>query len=244
MSEPTLCRCGEPATVNGRCAAHERRREYARQWAARRRQQALDAARMRGNRCPRKLGRLGVCNALLETFTDGAGHVGARCPACERMARGLCADCNAPVAGTVGKARRCLACRKAFAARCTRRYTDEHRRACNAKARRYGRKHRQTRAEYKRLWRKANPDKVRAQKRRAALRQSERSRAYHAAYAERRREAMVASARARYRGELPPRLCLMPGCDRVVCGRRKACRPCLAMQQQTARAQLAERKAA
>jgi hypothetical protein len=50
--------------------------------------------------CPRKHGRHGVCGAVLEP-TSG------RCWACDRLARGVCRDCEAPVDGTVGKARRC-----------------------------------------------------------------------------------------------------------------------------------------
>lgn len=48
-----------------------------------------------------------TCGATLDTRTDGRGGVIVECPRCARQARGICADCSAPVAGTVGKALRC-----------------------------------------------------------------------------------------------------------------------------------------
>jgi hypothetical protein len=62
---------------------------------------------------------------------------------------------------------------------------------------------RRRRNEYKRAWRKANPDKVRKQKRRAGLRQPKRVRVYMARYRAKHQEHYAEAQRRRYR-ELHP----------------------------------------
>lgn len=59
--------------------------------------------------CDRKFGPNARCSAVLDlAIVDG--RLVESCPACARMAKGVCRDCPRRVYGTVGKARRCAAC--------------------------------------------------------------------------------------------------------------------------------------
>lgn len=57
-------------------------------------------------RCPFR-----ICRAELELVTDALGRVTERCPGCTRRRAGLCACCPRRVAGTLGKAKYCAACK-------------------------------------------------------------------------------------------------------------------------------------
>jgi len=54
-----------------------------------------------------------VCGTpMIECRDRLVGRLSWACPACRRCAAGICADCPAPVAGTVGKSLRCAPCRR------------------------------------------------------------------------------------------------------------------------------------
>jgi hypothetical protein len=148
------------------------------------------AIRIQGaTRCPKRLGP-GTCGGLLETTTDPIGRTVVVCAWCDRKERGLCRTCPSPVAGTVGKAVFCATCKRKRQNENVRRFVERNHERVLAKAREYYHdpERHARRLEYKRQWRKANPDKVRAQKRRAALRQPKRVREYMARYRKKHRE--------------------------------------------------------
>jgi hypothetical protein len=89
----------------------------------------------------------------------------------------------------------------------------------NRRAKLAARKHRQRNANYKRLWRLAYPEKVRAQKRRYALRQKPAVYEYQRAY-----RLFYGDAETHQRS-IGARTCL-GGCGVQVTGRTKKCREC------------------
>jgi hypothetical protein len=216
---------------------------WCREHARKQRGAALAAKRMSARTCPRRFGRFGVCGAVLVSETVN-GLLVVRCPACERFARGICRDCPAPVDGTVRKARRCAACKAKALRACTRKYAENHRAEVNRRARKSYRDDAAVRAqrnEYKRAWRAANPEKVKAQKRRESARQSERRAAYHAEYRQTHRVRIANAQRARYHGATKLRTCIT--CRRVVVThRKKKCTKCKELARQTALAALAPRR--
>lgn len=189
-------------------------------------------------RCTRRFGRFGVCDAVLQSRTDGQGAEEIYCPRCERLAQGICVDCPRPVDGTVGRARRCRRCRQRAATASMRRSHDRHRKAINARARARYQADPELRARSnasKRRWRLANPERVAEQKRRYALRHPEKVRVRARAYHETRRELEAAQQRARKAGVQPLRRCC--ACQkRRVTGRQKKCDGCKERQRLTARA--------
>jgi hypothetical protein len=205
----------------------QNRRMYARLWARRKRARTLEDARMGHVRCPRKPGRFGECRGVLQNVVRHDGWMETICPLCERREQGVCRDCPLPVDGQPRKAIRCAGCKRQVAREATCRYVERNRRLVNRKAREYGRLKRRERAEYKRLWRKAYPDKVRAQKRRAALRRSKRVLDYHKQY------------RATHAWKAPggSRRCT-GDCGVQVTGRAKKCEPCRVRAQRDALGQL------
>lgn len=168
------------------------RRAYARKYAAKARARKLAAKNAAATTCQRAEGRHGRCAGMLVDTVDRAlGIVHRHCPRCERRKAGVCRDCNRPVDGARGKALRCAEHKAVAIAASLARYAEENaalvrRRARNA-ARKLSPEKRAKRLALKAAWRKANPDKVRLQKRREALRQSEHTRAYHKAYRAKRR---------------------------------------------------------
>ena len=159
------------------------RRTYAREYARKRRARAF-AERLRGAvTCPRKEGKHGVCGGRLETIVGEFGRTVVSCPRCIRRERGICRDCTAPVVGAVGKALRCAQCKHAALLRARRKSLEEHREETNARARELAQRPdvRARRLEYKRAYRKANPEKVRAWKYREAVSEG-RSRTRHLRY--------------------------------------------------------------
>jgi len=217
-----------------------RRRKYAREYARRKRDREMEKRRSGEVYCPRKFGRFGICGAKLEHVTDGNGGVRVVCPACERMRRGICADCARPVDGKVGYARRCAEHKKKASRRSIRASENRHREERRARSRKYYNNNpdiRERRNEYKRLWRAANPDKVAQQKRREALRQSPKRAKYHERYRRHRRKERAARELDRYHGQQEPRLC--PTCGvTVLSGKARKCEPCKAAARELAREQL------
>ncbi|CAN5922084.1 hypothetical protein BH11GEM2_BH11GEM2_38260 [soil metagenome] len=172
------------------CPWHVTRRVYARNYARGRRDAAL-AARQGGElRCVRRFGPDGLCGARLELITDGnGGTITAPCPKCERLRRGLCADCPARVEGKIGRARRCAACKHRANTESVARHVARNHDEILAAARRSYQENddvRRRRNEYKRAYRKAHPDKVRAQKQRYVEKHRDDPRSgyrrYHARY--------------------------------------------------------------
>ena len=217
------------------CAYHAQRRVYARNYVRRRYAKALNAKRMSARVCPRRFGRAGVCGAVLQSDVIG-GRIVVTCPACERFARGICRDCPRPVDGTPHKARRCAEHRKAANRTSLARYAENNRDEVNRRARASYRDEavRRRRNDYKRAWRKANRDKVKAQKARETARHSVRRAEYHAAYRAAHRRKAAARALAKYHGTLPLRSCITPRCSTVLTGRKKKCRRCKEREAQQA----------
>lgn len=184
------------------CASCRRvhRRQYAREWARRQRARAREAALVGAGRCPQRLGRRGRCGGPLETRVGEFGRTVVVCLWCERRQRGLCRDCDRPVAGARGKALRCALHRKLAAAAAQARYRAGHRAILRERARQRERDpaRRPARLEYKRLYRQARPEKVRGQKARYARRQTLRAQRYQARYKARHREYYRELARQRH----------------------------------------------
>lgn len=184
------CRIESRRATGRRCAQRQRDRELARRNAGAR-------------TCQRREGRFGVCGGMLATDVDSLGRTVVRCERCERRRRGICRDCPARVYGTVGRALRCARCAECATRESIRRseqlHKEERRKraleAYHADAERKARK-----LAYKRAWRKANPDKVRAQKRREALAQGAHRLNWHRRYnrKKKRQESKRRWARARY----------------------------------------------
>jgi hypothetical protein len=199
------------------------RKSYARLYA-RRKVARKDAERNHGSRtCQHKLGA-GLCGGFLEVTTDGNGRAVMRCPLCRLREAGLCRDCRRPVQGRVRSAIRCAECKRVASMQHSARYAKNHRTEVRRSATRYYKANaaiRKARNEYKKAWRKANRDKVRAQKRRSALR------GMSAKAAQRHRERVKDSAPAQVL-RLTPRTCLT--CPTVVHGRVKKCVMCKARE--------------
>lgn len=182
-------------------------RTYQRDFQRRKRAARLAQANQGCTRCAAKVGP-GVCGGRLDVHLDALGRTVVVCPWCTRKRAGICRDCSAPVEGSVGKALRCARHKQDARDMQIRRSNDNHReeRARSArKSLRADPARREKKAEYKRAWRKANRDKVRAQKRRAALRQPDRVRDYMKEYREAYREHYRRIARERYHRLHPDR---------------------------------------
>lgn len=223
------------------CAFHERRRPYARRWAAEKRARAMDAKRRSARTCPRRFGRWGVCGAVLESDVIG-GVLVVTCPACERMALGICRDCPRPVYGTPRKARRCAAHARQAQTVAERKHdalNKTKRRAASRRNYQQNGARRRRKNEYKKAWRKANPDKVKAYKRAEAGRHSPKTLEYHKAYRAAHRVKRANVERKRAAGTLPLRTCMTPRCSIVVTGRKKKCGRCKERERQNAAAILA-----
>lgn len=227
------------------CSYHAKKRVYHRLYARKQRGAKLDAKRMSARTCPRRFGRFGTCGGVLESDVIG-GVIVVTCRACERFARGICRDCPRPVDGQVRKARRCVACKAKALRAHTRKYTENNRDIVNRRARASycDEAVRQRRNEYKRAWRKANPEKVKAQKQRETSRPSDRRLSYHAAYREAHRIRIANAQRKRSRGEAPLRTCIAKGCSVVLTHRKKKCTRCKAAERLAAQQVLAARRAA
>jgi hypothetical protein len=124
--------------------------------------------------------------APLDFATDGFGRLRPLCVKCDRYAAGRCIDCAVPVA-VRRKDRphvwRCEACRVKAQDRHQRKYRRANCDKLAASALDYlnalSPEERQARNDYKRQWRKANPDRVKAHK---AVNNGYRSREKYLAY--------------------------------------------------------------
>lgn len=182
--------------VGGRgcaCDFHRANRPKQREYARRKREQILDERRRTATTCPKRHGA-GVCGAMLDTRSDGNGKVAVSCPMCERRARGICRDCSRPVDGQLGKALRCAAHKELARRQQMQDYATRNPEKVRASARAHyanDADRRARRNEYKRAWRKANLEKVRAQKKRYVDRHradpTSRYNRYHARYREKHR---------------------------------------------------------
>jgi len=141
---------------------------------ARRKRAALLAERNRfEDYCQKRRGGGGVCGGELQYISAPGGGIVLRCPACARQRMGVCRDCDKPVDGRRGYAIRCAQHKEVAKREQMRRSQELHREERLEKARASYQQNdevRRRRNEYRRLYRKAHPDKIREQKRRAALR--------------------------------------------------------------------------
>lgn len=217
-------------------------RAYNREWARKRRAAKLAAKNASATTCQHRQGPHGVCGARLETITDGNGHTSLVCPLCARREAGICRECPRPVAGQVRKALRCAYHTKAAKDADWRRHRVRDPEAHLRASRRSYQKNderRRRKNEYKKLWRRANPEKVKAYKQRESLTDNTKRREYHAKRRERERQELAARERARYHGITELRTCVTPGCDIVVTHRKKKCRKCVEADRRVAAEALA-----
>lgn len=150
----------------------------------------------------------------------------------ERRRAAICQHCDQPVVGKPKVALFCEAHRKASIAAAQKRhlekvgtkhqdaYKQRHYERMRAKWRKYHAEHWQEKADYKREWRRKNRDKVKAQKRRHALRglSAEGARRHKAKV-----RAGVVKPKSTRRNAQGERLCLAPWCRQVMHGRAKLC---------------------
>jgi len=156
----------------------------------------------------------------------------------DRRRAGICQDCDQPVAGKLKVSLRCAEHTKAARAASVKRHIDrlpperkpwrlyqarhpERARASSRATYQNDPGKREERNEYKRRYRKLNRHKTRAQKKRAAVK--------NAAQQAKIREEIKAGVRQRRpsrRKRNGERLCITPGCVRVLTGRPKKCEYC------------------
>lgn len=220
------------------------RRKYAREYARRQRERLLAEQMGRSIVCPRSNGGA-PCGGPLDHATDGTGRVVTTCRWCERRKAGICRDCPLPVEGRRRSAIRCRSCKVRVRSEYARRHRERHREELNAKAVRRLRsltpEKRATLLEYKRLYRKANPDKVRAQKKRYVAKKTAAYVEYHKKYAAGVRPQSRMVVRYAKTGQ---RLCLTPKCPITVTHRKKRCSRCIQRDAELARRQIEARRAA
>lgn len=182
------------------------RRLYAREYARRRRHERWTERALGSRVCPHRHGP-GRCGTLLVERTDGDGRLIVECPRCERRRRGICRDCPRPVEGRVGSAVRCRECKRAARQAQIEAHRQRHRDEINRRARQRLRtmadERRRDRLAYKKAYREAHPERVRAWKRREALKQHARHLEYHRRYNAGRRAEKAEMARDRYYAETP-----------------------------------------
>lgn len=205
------------------------RRTYAREYARKRRRARWTEIAMNSERCPAMLGNKKPCRAPLQN-RGGTPF----CPRCDLKARGLCIDCGtAPVDGEPRKALRCRTCKKLERAAAEDRWKKKHPGRVKAQWKRRKRRWQERPEEHaealkrKRLWRQANPTRVRNSK--GAWGRSAAARAYQKAYRARlsaeRRERERERARLRKLGIIMTHPCT--GCGAPLTGRSKKCDGCI-----------------
>lgn len=202
------------------------RRRRNTKWAARRRAAKLARENANATFCQHRLGSFS-CGGRLEDRVDRAlGIVTRICPKCERRKQGICERCPLPVYGAIGRSKYCDTHFNQARREAIRRSQEIHgeARASRARASLLADPVRRARKlEYKRLWRKANPDKIRKQKRRFALRQNRHNLEWHKQYNAKRRAAKADDSRERYRADnpIPTPRCASCGRDIPWMGRTK-----------------------
>jgi hypothetical protein len=123
-----------------------------------------------GDRCP-----LVYCRAKLEFSTDLLiGRTIVRCRQCERRKAGICRDCPAPVAGTIGKSYRCAPCNERARVEADRRNRTRHREERNARQRARSKRPEvlAKKAAAKRAWAAKHPEKIKGYRRQYLLKQT------------------------------------------------------------------------
>lgn len=209
------------------------RREYARRWRAKRRDQLVRAQiaplLATATRCPWPVSGGNECGGRLRTTTGPLGQTVVVCDWCDRRRRGTCRDCQSPVNGAVGRALRCrghqhIARRQQVAAYAERNI--EHVRAMARASYNNNEEIRRRRNDQKRAWRKANPDKVKAQKQRYVEKHSGNPSStynrYHRRYRNKYQHAVRARERDRIAANPTPRK-TAPKCNR--CGKATRWKP-------------------
>ena len=166
----------------------------------------------------------------------------------ERRRAGICQRCPMPVTGKPKVALYCDRCRKDAQAEARARHQakvgNKHGRAyyyrhrekiLERERRRYQENpaERERRNAYKREWRRRNRDKVRMQKRRAALRRGGKTPEHIVRWRKQVEAGLRVPNRAR-RNERGERLCLTPGCQSVMHGMAKKCEACKRAEAQAA----------
>ena len=203
----------------------------------------LDARNFTRTHCAANLTRGVPCGTPLHSrFVDG--QTVPFCPQCDRKRRGVCVRCTTErVAGTVGLAIYCVACKRLANAEAMARHRVAHAddRKARDDARRADPAKRTDRAEYNRLYRLSRPRKVRELAHVDYTRHRDTRLAYFAAYRAEKREQLNAARRRRYHGDLPERACV--SCPMVLTGRAKRCGPCVQAIRTAARAAIAARLA-
>ncbi|HEY7236543.1 MAG TPA: hypothetical protein VH539_20445 [Gemmatimonadaceae bacterium] len=193
------------------CPFHVRLRERHRGYARARRAKRLDEEMQTAATCPRRQGS-STCGGRIRVDVVEFGKTKLTCERCERRTRGICRDCPARVYGQVGKAIRCARCARVATREAVRASEARHHDERIEKSRAYYRDNeevRRRRNEYKRAWRKANPEKVRAQKKRYvdrhAANPNSRYNRYHKKYRTRYREQKRELERDRLQAVAAPR---------------------------------------
>jgi hypothetical protein len=172
------------------CPSHVAARIKSREYARHARAKLLEEKLKTATRCPKRQGKF-ECGGPLRIDTNGNGMTVVTCEWCERQKRGICRDCPKPVYGK--RARRCRECANKAIRESEREWFERNRDTELAKYREYYNQPevRAARNEYKRQWRKANPEKVRAQKKRYVQRHSGKASSwyekYHARYRKKHR---------------------------------------------------------
>lgn len=219
--------CTGPGGRGCSCRYHVGRRKSNSAWARRNRARKLDARRQSARTCPRRFGA-GFCGGVLESdIVNGALVV--TCPLCERFERGICRDCPRPVDGATGRARRCTRCKVIALDACVAMYVTRNKEELRVKARRRYQTDdaiRQANNEYKKAWRKANPEKVKAQKQRWGKKQAASIYEYQSDYRATHRRKLRNQRRQLHQDTRPLRRCITPRCSIVVTGRKKKCTRC------------------
>jgi hypothetical protein len=221
--------CPHPAAANADvCTACARRREWERKHAAAKREAKLAEQLRASHTCPRRQGP-GICGGKIRTEIGQLGQTILVCEACERRKAGICRDCPAPVYGKRGRATRCAKHAEVARVEAVRASVERNHDAVLERARAYYRDNddvRQRRIEYKRAWRKANPEKVRAQKKRyierAAAKPNSAYNRYHRKYRAKYRLQKRELERDRLKAAPPPRK-TSPKCTK--CGKSTRWRP-------------------
>lgn len=223
---PSLCT--GPGGRGCECPYHVDARRRAAGYARAKRERQLAELQRTSSTCPRKAGS-GRCGGVLETIIERGGGTRVACPLCERRKRGICRDCPKPVAGRVGTALRCAEHKRTALRRQILASQERLRDEINARARkrlrdlkRDGDPRYQAKLEYKRAYRKANRDKVRAQKKRSYERRKAQILgeggyfpAYRRRHAAHYRDLMQQKTRARQALWTPP-VCVAEGCGAVI----------------------------
>lgn len=185
-----------------------KRREQTTRWARRRREQEV-AERNRGAAvCQKRMGQNAVCGGRLEDAVDRrSGKVTTSCPRCVRRAAGICVDCPRPVEGQLGFAVRCAACKVLRRRDHSRNYAHRHKAEMSAKWKQQYRalppEERQQKLEAKKIWRRANPEKVQEYRQRERETRRDKINAYHKQRREAKRAEINQKARAYYYAHSP-----------------------------------------